>query len=56
MTRIDDRLRKVEIELAEIKGRIGQIPTTWQMITFMVTSQIAFAGVLVATLRFAGHS
>lgn len=54
MRSVDDRLRKVEIELAEMKGRITNLPTTWAMITTMLGGQIALAGFLVAILRIVG--
>ncbi len=56
-TRSDlEDLRKDTIKLredtAEIKGQLKNIPSTWQMITFMTASQIAFAGILFTALKF----
>ena len=52
--RLDDRLRHIEIDVAELKGRIVNLPTTWAMITTMIGGQIALAGILLAAFRFAG--
>lgn len=54
MTSVNDRLRKVEIGLAKMEGRITHLPTTWAMITTMLGGQIALAGFLVAILRVVG--
>lgn len=43
-TRIDGALRKTEIDLAELKGRVGQLPSTLQMIGF-VLAVLAIAGI-----------
>jgi hypothetical protein len=54
MKSIDERLRKVEIELAELRGRIANLPTTWAMISTMLVGQITLAGFLLAILRVVG--
>lgn len=46
-----DAIRHRE-DTAEIKGQIKNIPSTWQMITFMLGSQIAFAGILFTAFKF----
>ena len=51
MTSLDDRMRHVEIEVAELKGRITNLPSTWAMITTVLGSQIAFAAVFIAIFR-----
>jgi septal ring factor EnvC (AmiA/AmiB activator) len=51
---VDDRLRKAEIDLAEIKGRIAHLPSTWAMITTMLGGQVAFAAAILAILRIVG--
>jgi len=53
LTRIDDRLRKVEIDVAEMKGRIAQLPSTCAMTT-MLGGQVAFAAAILAILKIAG--
>jgi chromosome condensin MukBEF ATPase and DNA-binding subunit MukB len=51
---VDDRLRKVEIDLAEIRGRIANLPSTWAMITTMLGGQVAFAAAILVILRIVG--
>jgi hypothetical protein len=51
---IDERLRRVETELAETKGRVTSLPTTWALLTAIMAGQIAFGGMFAAVLRFAG--
>jgi hypothetical protein len=51
---VDDRLRKVEIDLAEVKGRIAHLPSTWAMITTMLGGQVAFAAAILAILKLVG--
>jgi hypothetical protein len=62
--KVDDRLRKVEaealprlaIDLAELKGRIQNLPSTWAMITTVIGGQVALAGMLLGGIRLlAGH-
>ena len=48
-----DRVRNVQIELAELKGRVANLPSTWAMVTTILGGQVAFAAVLVAILRLA---
>jgi hypothetical protein len=51
---LDERLRKVEITVAEMNGRMTNLPSTWAMITTMLGGQIAFAGTIVAILHLTG--
>lgn len=63
MKSLDDRLRRVEtevervrdvqIDLAELKGRIVNLPSTWAMVTTILGGQIAFAAVFLALFRLA---
>lgn len=44
----DDRLRRVEIDVAELKGRVSQLPTSWTLFTggfglILANSGFAFA-------------
>ena len=44
----DDRLRRAEVDMAELKGRISQLPTSWRLFTggfglILATSGFAFA-------------
>jgi hypothetical protein len=40
------------VELAEVKGKISQIPNTWQMITMILGSQITLFGLFFALMKF----
>jgi hypothetical protein len=54
MASIDELMRKVEITVAEMNGRMTNLPSTWAMITTMLGGQIAFAGTIVAVLHLTG--
>jgi hypothetical protein len=41
-------------EVAYLKGRIEQLPSTWQMITGILAGQIALGILFVAAIWFAG--
>jgi hypothetical protein len=41
-------------EVAYLKGRIEQLPSTWQMITGIIAGQVALGALFVAAFRFAG--
>lgn len=43
---------KIREDGAYMRGRLENLPSTWQMITFMLGSQIAFAGILFTALKF----
>jgi hypothetical protein len=49
---IGERMRRLEIELAELKGRVSHLPSTWAMLTAITGGQVAFAAVIFAMLRF----
>ena len=47
---IDDRLCRIEVETAEMKGRVSQLPTAWTLLTGgfgLVLSTFGFAFALV---------
>ncbi len=50
----NDRLRKVEIDVAETKGRMTHLPSTWAMITTMLGGQVALAVGILTMTRMAG--
>jgi hypothetical protein len=61
MDRIEITLAKIEgelktkasaVDLAEVKGKISQIPNTWQMITMILGSQITLFGLFFALMKF----
>ncbi len=41
VTKLTDSVHKVEIDLAELKGRILQLPTTLQLLGFVVALFVA---------------
>lgn len=51
---IDDRVRRFELDAAELKGRIASLPTTWAMVTTMIGGQITLAGLVLVMLRAFG--
>ena len=51
---LDDRMRHVEIDIAEMKGRMSQLPSMWAMLTAIMGGQIAFGAVMATILRAAG--
>ncbi len=53
---LDDRVRKLEIETAEIKGRVSQLPTVWPLLTGGFTMVFAAISFTFLIIRFsAGH-
>lgn len=50
----DDRLRKLEIDVAEVKGRVISLPTTWAMITTSFGAVFATIGFLFGLLKVFG--
>lgn len=53
MKSVDDRLRAVEINVAEAKGRVAHLPSTWAMIGTVLGGQAVFAATILAILHFA---
>ncbi len=51
---LDDRVRHVERDTAETKGRLANLPTTWAMIATVIGGQVALGGLILAALRIAG--
>ena len=49
---IDDRLRRIEIETAETKGRVSQLPTSWTLLTGGFGLVVATFGFAFAVVRF----
>lgn len=39
-------------EVGEIKGRLGQLPTTWQLLTFTIGAVLAASGLAFTIARF----
>ncbi len=52
-------VKRLAIDMAEIKGRLSQMPTTVQLVTLVFSifgAAIALLGGVFAVLRFSGHS
>ena len=52
MRGFDDRLRHVEVDLAELKGKVSRIPTGWTLFTGGSSLIPAIFGCAFALLRF----
>ena len=51
--RFDERLRKVEVDVARIDGRVSQRPTAWTLLTGGAGLILATFGFAFALVRFA---
>ncbi len=51
---MDGHIRRIELDVAEVKGRITNMPSTWAMMTAIMGSQVAFAAALATMLRLSG--
>lgn len=51
---IDDRMRKFEVDAAEMKGRLSGLPSTWAVVTTVIGGQITLVGLLFAALKLTG--
>lgn len=47
---IDDRLRKVEIDVAAVTARVAALPTSFQIVAWLVTTIVAVFGLVGGTL------
>jgi len=52
---IDKRLRSIETGSSELRGRIQTLPTTWQMLTTVIGTQVTLVGLVYTVIRFASH-
>ncbi len=43
---------ELQRDVAYIKGRLENIPSAWQMITYIMGSQVVLAGLLFTALKF----
>ncbi len=48
----DDRLRRVEIDVAGLKGKVSQLPTAWTLLTGGTGLILATFGFAFALVRF----
>ena len=49
---LDDRVRKVEVDVAELKGKVSQLPTAWTLLTGGTGLILATFGFAFALVRF----
>jgi hypothetical protein len=49
--KLEDKVDGVIKDIAEIKGRLSQMPTTFQMLTWLVGVAIALTGLVYAVAR-----
>jgi len=54
MGKLDERMRNVEVDIAEMKGRMTHLPSMWAMLTAIMGGQIAFGAVMATIFRAAG--
>jgi hypothetical protein len=52
--RMDRRLERMEDRLNAVADRVAALPTTWQLITYVLGAQVTFAGLLFAAYKL-GH-
>lgn len=50
---IRDGIAGIRERLASLEGKIGNLPSTWVMVTTLAASQIALLGFTFAIIRFA---
>ncbi len=53
METLDDRVRKLEIDGGELRGRVYDLPSTWAVVTTVIGGQITLAALLLGALKFA---
>jgi len=51
---IDDRMRKFEVDAAEMKGRLSGLPSTWALVTTVIGGQTTLVDLLFAALTLIG--
>ena len=52
MRGFDDRLRRVEMDVAELKGKVSRLPTAWTLLTGGIGLILATFGFAFALVRF----
>lgn len=55
LVELDKGQRSFGVDLAYLRGRVENLPSTWAMITAIMAGQIALAGILIAALRLTAH-
>jgi hypothetical protein len=58
LARIEATIDRIVVELAELRGRVSQLPTTWQFVTWVAGLNIGLvigvSGLVYAIARTAG--
>ncbi len=54
LDRIEGRLDTLSAEVAELRGIVRNLPSTWAMITAIIGGQVALAAMLMAAARLWG--
>lgn len=52
LTRIEEGQQKLAVEIAELRGKVSQIPTWWQMLTMITGMVLAVFFSAYGLLRF----
>lgn len=52
LVRIEEAQQKLRVEMAELRGRVSQIPTWWQMLTMIAGMVLAVFFSAYGLLRF----
>jgi hypothetical protein len=55
LDKVDDRLGTVLTDVAELRGRVSQLPSAWLMVTAIVAGQVALAGLIAAVVFGVAH-
>jgi hypothetical protein len=53
MTQDDDRLRRIELDVAEIKGKLSTMPTMLQIAAWFSGTALGLSGLVFAIARLA---
>jgi hypothetical protein len=51
LRRIETDLRGISLDLAEIKGRLANMPTTFQILTWFIGTALGLSGLVFAIAR-----
>ncbi len=55
MQNLEEMVGRIGLDLAEVKGKLSQMPTGFQMAAWMAGFAFAVAGLTFAALRMAAH-
>jgi hypothetical protein len=51
LTKLEDDVHAMRLDMAYIRGRLENLPSSWQMIGTVLAGNIGLAGVLLAAIR-----